>query len=279
MQPQTNTTRLAQTATLKQPQNPMNPQQAFERFFTPTRRLPTATEQIILDQAEVTSIASNQTPLTLFSWGTGSTVLLVHGWGGCGAQLTAFVPPLLDLGYCVLACDLPAHGQTAGEQTNAFELAAAIQMLAAQTGKFDGIIAHSWGAAATIMALSEGVSAQKVVCLSAACWLSSAVRTIAKLLRLPSETEAELRRLFELRFGEEVWQRSSADLRAARLSIPGLLFHDCNDRKISHEESRAIAQAWSGAELVLTAGLGHERILQDQQVIQQAVAFIEKGRL
>jgi hypothetical protein len=125
------------------------------------------------------------------------------------------------------------------------------------------------------MALSEGVNARKVVCLSAACWLSSAVTTIAKLLRLPSETEVELRRLFEIRFGEEVWQRASANLRAAKLSIPGLLFHDCSDRKIPHQESQAIAQVWSGAELILTAGLGHERILQDQQVIQQAIAFIK----
>jgi pimeloyl-ACP methyl ester carboxylesterase len=255
----------------------MNPQEAFERFFTPTRRLPTTAEQVILEQAKVSSIASNLTPLTLFSWGAGSPVLLVHGWGGCGAQLTSFVPPLLALGYRVLACDLPAHGQTAGEQTNAFEFATAIQTIAAQEGEFAGIVAHSWGAAATIMALSEGVSAQKVVCLSAACWLSSAVRTIVKLLRLRLETEAELCRLFELRFGETVWQRASADLRAAKLAIPGLLFHDCNDRKIHYRESQAIAQAWSSAELVLTSGLGHERILHNPSVIAQTVAFIQNA--
>jgi len=31
----------------------------------------------------------------------------------------------------VLACDLPAHGQTAGEQTNAFEFTTTIQTIAA----------------------------------------------------------------------------------------------------------------------------------------------------
>jgi pimeloyl-ACP methyl ester carboxylesterase len=253
----------------------MNSKEAFERFFTPSRRLPTASEQVILEQATLSSIANGSTPLTLFSWGSGSTVLLVHGWGGGGAQLTAFVPPLLQLGYRVLACDLPAHGQTAGEQTNAFEFATAIQTIAAQEVQFAGIIAHSWGAAATIMALSEGINAERVVCLSAACWLSSAVKTIAKLLRLQPETEAELRHLFELQFGEEVWQRASADLSAAKLAMPGLLFHDCNDRKIHHRESQSIAKAWSGAELVLTSGLGHEQILHDPDVIAQTVAFIK----
>ena len=261
----------------KRSQRRINPQEAFDRFFTPVRRLPTEAERTILGQAEVSSIASNLNHLTLFSWGTGTTVLLLHGWGGCGAQLTSFVSPLLDLGYRVLACDLPAHGQTAGEQTNAFEFATAIQAIAAQEGEFDGIIAHSWGAAATIMALSEGVIARKVVCLSAACWLSSAVTTISKLLRLSSETEVELCRLLELRFGEEVWQRASANLRAAKLSMPGLLFHDRNDREIHYQESQAIAQAWLGVELVLTDGLGHERILQDPQVIQQAISFIKNS--
>lgn len=84
------------------------------------------------------------------------------------------------------------------------------------------------------MALSEGVNAQQVVCLSAACWLSSAVKTIAKLLRLSPETETELRHLFELRFSEAVWQRASADLSAANFAMPGLLFHDSNDRKIHY---------------------------------------------
>ncbi|MBD3884006.1 alpha/beta hydrolase [Phormidium tenue FACHB-886] len=255
----------------------MNAQEAFERFFVPARRQPTETEQIILAQAEVSSISSSLPPLTLFSWGAGSTVLLVHGWGGCAAQLTAFVPPLVNLGYRVLACDLPAHGQTAGKQTNAFEFAAAIQAIAAQQGKFDAIIAHSWGAAATIMALSEASIAGKVVCLSAACWLSSAVRMIAKLLRLSSETEVELCQLFERQFGEDVWQRASANLRATHLGIPGLLFHDRHDRKIAYAESEAIAQSWTSAQLIATSGLGHEHILHDPDVIAQTAAFIQSA--
>jgi pimeloyl-ACP methyl ester carboxylesterase len=55
------------------------------------------------------------------------------------------------------------------------------------------------------------------------------------------------------------------------------LFHDRRDRKVPHYESEAIAKAWTNAKLVLTSGLGHERILHDPQVIEQTVAFFDQS--
>ncbi|MFM2305033.1 MAG: hypothetical protein RLZZ135_2445, partial [Cyanobacteriota bacterium] len=58
------------------------------------------------------------------------------------------------------------------------------------------------------------------------------------------------------------------------LSIPALLFHDRKDREVSIEESQTIARVWSSAQLVETSGLGHRRILHNEQVVQQAVDFL-----
>jgi pimeloyl-ACP methyl ester carboxylesterase len=250
-------------------------QEAFTQFFTPAQRSPTEAEQMILKEAQQYRIASRPANLAIFSWGSGPTVLLVHGWGGCGAQLTSFVPPLVASGFRVIACDLPAHGQTPGTQTSGFEFAEAIQAIATQVGEVIGIIGHSWGAAGTVMALDEGVEAQRVVCLGSPCWLSSSVQAIARLLRLSSETETGLRELIEHRYGKEVWERASMNLRARHLKSKGLLFHDRKDRKVSPSESEAIANAWPKAELVLTSGLGHERILQDATVIEQTMKFMQ----
>ena len=46
------------------------------------------------------------------------------------------------------------------------------------------------------------------------------------------------------------------------------------DRETSLEESKAIAEAWHGSQLVVTEGLGHKRILRDKQVIEQTVNFL-----
>jgi pimeloyl-ACP methyl ester carboxylesterase len=250
-------------------------QEAFTRFFTPAQRSPTEAEQMILKEARQYRISSRPANLATFSWGKGPAVLLIHGWSGCGAQLTPFVSPLVAAGFQVIACDLPAHGQTLGTQTSGFEFAEAIQAIATQVGEVIGIIGHSWGAAGTVMALDEGVEAQRVVCLGSPCWLSSSVQAIAKLLRLSPLTEARLRELIEHRYGKEVWDRASMNLRARHLKSQGLLFHDRNDRKVSPNESEAIATAWPQAELVLTSGLGHERILQDTTVIEQTVKFMQ----
>src|SRR5215208_5699212 len=60
------------------------------------------------------------------AWGAGPTVLLVHGWEGRGAQLGAFVDPLVAAGYRVVALDGPAHGDSPGRTTTGPEFARAL---------------------------------------------------------------------------------------------------------------------------------------------------------
>jgi pimeloyl-ACP methyl ester carboxylesterase len=42
-------------------------------------------------------------------WGDRPPVYLVHGWGGCRAQMGVFVKPLVSTGYRLIAFDLPSH--------------------------------------------------------------------------------------------------------------------------------------------------------------------------
>ena len=248
--------------------------QVFEKFLTPPKKRVPEAEEKLLELANIFSIPTNSVDLTAYCWGEGPTVLLVHGWGGRGTQLGFFVKPLVESGYRVLAFDAPAHGKTPGRQTNGFELAMAIEAVVKQEGSIHSIIAHSLGATSTTLALTQSVVASKVVFLGALCWLSSAVTEFSRLARLSQEIEKELRGLMENKFGEDVWQRCSVDRMAGNFNIPVLLFHDRKDREVSYQESLAIARSWSNSQLVVTSGLGHKRILRDEQVIQQAVNFI-----
>jgi pimeloyl-ACP methyl ester carboxylesterase len=250
-------------------------QQAVEEFLTPAKKPLSESEQALLEQATPCLIPFGSININAFRWGSGSTILLVHGWGGYGLQLGAFVQPLLDAGYQVLAFDAPAHGSTTGVQTSGLEMAQAIATVAQYQGSVEGIIAHSFGATSTALALSEGMNARKVVCVGAMCWLSNNATVFAKRARLSTEAEIVFRRLFEVRFGRDTWQKFAVDRTAKELSIPALLFHDRNDREVPFEESNAIVQAWPGARLIETSGLGHKRILRNESVIQQTVAFME----
>ncbi len=249
-------------------------QRAVKEFLTPVKKPLSDSEQALLEQATSCSIPFGSININAFRWGTGSTILLVHGWGGYGLQLGAFVTPLLNAGYQVLAFDAPAHGSTAGEQTSGLEMAQAIATVAQHQGSIEGIIAHSLGAASTTLALSTGMKARKVVYLGAICRLSNNATIFAKRARLSPETEVAFRRLFEVQFGPDIWQRFAVDRTAKNLSIPALLFHDRSDREVPFEESNAIAQAWPEARLIETSGLGHKRILRNEFVIQQTVDFM-----
>jgi len=55
---------------------------------------------------------------------------------------------------------------------------------------------------------------------------------------------------------------------------PALVIHDRTDRSVSVTDGAAVAAAWPGARLIVTTGLGHNRILRSPEVIAEAVDFI-----
>jgi pimeloyl-ACP methyl ester carboxylesterase len=58
---------------------------------------------------------------------------------------------------------------------------------------------------------------------------------------------------------------------------PLLLVHDRDDVETPARGSQSLASAWPGADLLLTEGLGHRRVLWDPAVVERTVAFA-RGR-
>jgi pimeloyl-ACP methyl ester carboxylesterase len=69
------------------------------------------------------------------------------------------------------------------------------------------------------------------------------------------------------------------DMRATALApsmkTPLLVVHDRDDKEVPVRVGQGIAEAWPNAELVLTEGLGHQRILHDEDATNFAVRFID----
>ena len=101
-----------------------------------------------------------QTCALPISWGDPARppVLVVHGWEGRGSQLATFVPALRAAGFRVVAFDGPGHGQSRTQRSSAVHMALAIERIAQHTGPLAGVVAHSVGGAATVLAfhLSRG---------------------------------------------------------------------------------------------------------------------------
>lgn len=252
--------------------------QAERLFASPRRHQTPAREQAWLADAAPLELASPSGPLFGYRWGrTGRPVLLAHGWEGRASQLGAFVAPLRQAGFRVLAFDARAHGSSPGRRITAPEASDGFAAIAAWLDEpLAGLIAHSLGGNAAAVALAEGaLKLERAVLIGTAASLPRGRDRFADILGLPPPVRARLQARIEQRLGPDVWQRYSALERAGELRAPALIIHDVEDRDIPIEEGRALAEAWPGARFHETRGLGHRRILRDPKVIDHAVAFLK----
>jgi pimeloyl-ACP methyl ester carboxylesterase len=215
-------------------------------------------------------------------WGDGPVVYLVHGWGGWGLQLAAFIPPLLADGFRVVTFDAPSHGDSdpgreGAKRSTLPELADAFEAVVAAYGPAYGVVAHSLGAAALAQALKNGFSARRMVFLAAATDFKDGLAQYEAYLGFGPRTRERFLRRFVRRFGpmERYAVVPVIDALAEERDLPALLaIHDRDDRETSAQGSVKVAGVWPGAQLRLTDGLGHNGVLWNPSVVESARAFL-----
>jgi len=62
--------------------------------------------------------------------------------------------------------------------------------------------------------------------------------------------------------------------RVATLSVPALVVHDRGDREVPFHDAERLVARWPNATLLATDGIGHRRILKDDDVIRRVVEFV-----
>ena len=242
-------------------------------LMRPPRR-PVETEDLsVLDGAHRFAVWSGDRRLSAWSWGTGPTVLLVHGWGGRGAQLGDFVRPLVRAGRRVVAFDAPGHGRSGGSQSSIVDMARAVMDVAAVVGDVDAVIAHSAGGAATTLALQAGLTARRLLYVAPALRPGGFLQSIMRFLGMDKRLRRSTRAYMERRVGR-TFDALHADVARPQNAADLLIVHDENDRVVPIAEGRALAASWAGARLVTTRGFGHSDVLHDPNVVQQGVAFV-----
>jgi len=207
-------------------------------------------------------------------WGN-PTAYLVHGWGGWWQQLAAHVEPLVAAGLCVVALDLPGHGDAGPgrhgrRSTDVVEMAEALAAVVADFGRPTLVVAHSLGAMAAVHALRLGVRPQAYAFLAPPHSAEPMVATFTQALGVGPRSTAVLRRRIETRAGMALADLDVVSTASEQPSLPALLVvHDRGDRETSPAGSVQITTAWHDARLLLTDGLGHRRLLWDPAVVDR----------
>jgi pimeloyl-ACP methyl ester carboxylesterase len=233
-------------------------------------------QKINLPACYDTSIASPH--FVMYSWGQGPAILLVHGWSGRGSQVATLAKPLVEAGYRVVTFDGLAHGDSPGKQTTILDFVQIIKHLDRAGGPFEAIIGHSFGGVAAALAITEGLSTGKLVTIGSPASMAYVFAEFAKQINASEKTIEKVAQAIERVAQRAIDDFSLANL-AAQIQQPGLIVHDKRDKEVNVVQALTLAERWPGSQLLLTEGLGHQRILRDPATIAKIIAFIAAGQL
>jgi pimeloyl-ACP methyl ester carboxylesterase len=245
-----------------------------ERLFrTPARHCRLEREAQTLARGVFRREPFGKGSLATWTFGTGPAVLLVHGWGGHGGRLFRFVDPLVAQGFSVVTFDAPGHADSGGTESSLPDFAAAINYLASLHGPLAGIVGHSLGATATALVVRRGLPIPRIVLLAPAADPERYTGRFAHYFRMPTNVRDGMKRRLAERYAT-TWNDLRIDTPIEKAPAEMIVIHDRADCRVPWRDGKAIADAWPGAQLQTTRGLGHHKILRDRDVVAAGIAFL-----
>ena len=255
------------------------------RFFTTPHRIPRPEwERKLVAEGAPLALKSG---LSATSWGEPGrpVVILVHGWQGRGSQLGQLARPLVAKGFRVVAIDGPAHGDSPGTRINVNLFAHFIRDVAAElSGATDDrapgapavpvhVVAHSFGASATGLAVLNGAPITSAVLVASPSDFQKVVDFYARRMglsaRVKKSFEGRLAAWIKLKPGQSDLARAGTGVR-----IPILIVHDPADQEVTFENAQRFVESWPTARLLALEKVGHYKILKSQAFIQAVVEFV-----
>lgn len=255
----------------------VSPKRTVERarrlLLTPPQHSFSDAEFAVLEEASLVSVPLASGRLVGWRWGhvKDPVVLLVHGWGGRGAQLKSFIEPLLARGFSVVAYDAPGHGMTGGGESSLPHMLQGLNAMLDYLGSVQAIIGHSVGGAVAAMAIAKRPEIKCGVLIASPASLTASTQRIADALGWPELMRVAVQRRIENHFGVK-WSEFEAEQSSG--VTPIMVIHDRQDREVPFNDGLRHAAAWPRGRLLETNGLGHRRMLSDSKVVLATADFI-----
>lgn len=243
-----------------------------KRFMTPCNLPPRDWELPLLASAERITLRFG---LSALRWGSGPTVLLMHGWEGRPTQFAALIRGLVAAGYGVVALDAPAHGRSPGQEANVVLFARALLEAASELPPLQAVIGHSMGGASALLATQMGLRSAALVSIAAPSRILTMLRGFARHMGLPPLARSHFIRLVEEKAGMPAAQ---LDVQRYQLELPGLIVHAEDDPLVPVGEAELIHRAWFDSQLLCLPAGGHQRLLGDPRLLQAVLALLGEVR-
>jgi len=245
-------------------------------FITPVNFPIPKREQYMLKSAQKKRlhIPEIKKEIEILSYGySKKKVLLVHGWSGRSTQLFAFADKLLENGYMVISFDGPAHGKSTGRTTMMPEFLKTIEKINTSFGPFEAAIGHSFGATSLYNAAATFLDIKTFIAIGSGDRISDIISNFAKNLYLKEKSAKKIQLGLEKKWMIHIDDFSSSSV-AKKIKIPVLVVHDIIDGDVPVSCAYRIRQNLEKGSLFITNGLGHTKILRNNEVINKSIKFI-----
>jgi pimeloyl-ACP methyl ester carboxylesterase len=199
-----------------------------------------------------------------WSWGNGPLVVLVHGWGGCAAQMAPLAQRLAAAGLRAVALDITGHGDGWRRRTTWPDYFGDLGALAhALDGGIHAYLGHSLGGLAVMGARRLGsISARHYVCVCSTAAPSRRVELLQRRMAPSPQAMARYQAFLASQFQAPSWQALADGWAYSGCGPETLLVYDLMDRFMSHEEGDRILAAHPQLVLKKLHANGHNRILR-----------------
>jgi hypothetical protein len=248
-------------------------------FFTPLNYNVPEKEKAIEKEAARFIVSAAGKRIQCYSWGKGPVVLVVHGWAGRATQFRKIIDGLVRNGFRVVGFDGPAHGHSEGTSTNIFEFEETLKAVHSEVGVPEGIIAHSFGGGAVLLAAMNGLPVRKLVNIASPTIGDDIIDTYLKTINGSAATGKSFKSYIQKKFGKPFDEFTILHFIKHIIQPPDLLLiHDDCDKEVRIRHAVELTKVYPQATLFKTHGLGHTRLLKDDAVIRRCVTFMKSGR-
>ena len=253
---------------------------------TPTNPTPTdlglEAEDVTLSARDGRHLRAWFLPASPTGSGSGPGVVVLHGWGSSASDLLPAAPELVAAGLSTLVLDARGHGRSdevdfMSMPRFAEDLEVAVAWLRRQPhvdAARVGVIGHSVGAGACLLAAANDPRIGAVVAISAMAHPAELIRSSRGLRPAPPRLADRVLHTIERTIGHPF--DSFAPVRTiARIDAPTVIVHGTRDRTVPpRDAARLVDAAAARARLRLIPGAGHRSIGPFLPVVPELAAHL-----
>ena len=248
---------------------------AYVLFFKPFRVKLRPKEEDVKQTGKEHSVVVEGKKCYYTVWGEGPAIILSHGWSSKGLHYHKFVEPLLQQGFQVVIPDFPAHVRSEGSSTNILQFKAMLLELLNRHPNTVAMVGHSLGAMANILTLADyPKKLEKMVIVNSAIRAETIMDRYMTQIAGNDRIKDRLYIELQQQFGQDFLYFSTAKRIHDIKQLPKMMVVvDDKDPDAPLNEGTEMAEQTNSL-VHVTEGLGHNRGLKDDNVVEQVVQFL-----